>query len=131
MGYVNQSSSSGVTCRLLIQIKFERHLPNRGPKGWQLWAGATLAICFGFNQVRKCNNERNQEKLQERANRYAIAPILQAEEDRKYMIREYIALKREAEIMKDVPGWEVGKNHYNSKKWFPRAVDDFKQSLTG
>ena len=27
--------------------------------------------------------------------------------------------KEEALIMKDVPGWEVGKNVYNSPKWLP------------
>ena len=27
--------------------------------------------------------------------------------------------KEEAEIMKDVPGWEVGKSVYNTDKWIP------------
>mmetsp|Transcript_18382 Transcript_18382/g.23854 ORF Transcript_18382/g.23854 Transcript_18382/m.23854 type:complete len:133 (+) Transcript_18382:131-529(+) len=111
------------------QVKFERHLPSRGPKGWQMWAGVTAFICYGFVQVARTNNERNQQKLQERANRYAIAPILQAEEDRLYMLREYNNLKKEAEIMKNVPGWKVGKNPYNSGKWMPRSVNDFKQSI--
>ena len=29
-------------------------------------------------------------------------------------------LKNEAEVMKDIPGWEVGKSVYNSRKWVPR-----------
>ena len=29
-------------------------------------------------------------------------------------------LKKEAEAMKDIPGWEVGKSVYNSRKWVPR-----------
>ena len=86
-------------------------------------------ICYGYSQILRANNERNQEKLQERANRYAIAPILQAEADRQYMLREYFILQKEAEVMKDVPGWQVGKNPYNSGKWAPRAVSDFKQSM--
>ena len=94
-----------------------------------MWVGATAMICYGFSQVKRANNERNQELLQERANRYAIAPILQAEEDRMYMLREYFNLKKEAEIMKDVPGWQVGKNPYNNGKWMPRAVNDYKQSM--
>ena len=94
-----------------------------------MWAGVTAFICYGFVQVARTNNERNQQKLQERANRYAIAPILQAEEDRLYMLREYNNLKKEAEIMKNVPGWKVGKNPYNSGKWMPRSVNDFKQSI--
>lgn len=69
---------------------------------------------------------------QERFNtRLAIAPYLQAEEDIrfaffhpfllisycKYMDQQ---LKKEAEAMKDIPGWEVGKSVYNSRKWVPR-----------
>lgn len=27
--------------------------------------------------------------------------------------------KEEAEIMKDVPGWTVGKSVYNTDKWIP------------
>lgn len=29
-------------------------------------------------------------------------------------------MKKEAEVMKDIPGWEVGKSVYNSRKWVPR-----------
>lgn len=68
---------------------------------------------------------------QERFNtRLAIAPYLQAEEVSvcvllpfllnsycKYMDQQ---LKKEAEAMKDIPGWEVGKSVYNSRKWVPR-----------
>jgi NADH dehydrogenase (ubiquinone) 1 alpha subcomplex subunit 13 len=27
--------------------------------------------------------------------------------------------EEEALIMKDIPGWEVGKSVYNTKKWIP------------
>ena len=36
-----------------------------------------------------------------------------------YCAREDARLKKEAEVMKDVPGWEVGKSVYNTRKWMP------------
>lgn len=86
-------------------------------------------IMYGFYQVGQGNIERNQQKMQERKVRYAIAPILQAEADREYLQRELINLKKEAEIMKDVPGWTVGKNPYQSGKWMPRAVNPLDRSI--
>lgn len=38
-------------------------------------------------------------------------------------------LKKEAEIMKAVDGWVVGKNPFNSKVFMPRSVDSFDTSL--
>lgn len=40
----------------------------------------------------------------------------QAELDRKYSVELKEQYAKEAEIMKDVPGWEVGKDMY-SKRW--------------
>jgi NADH dehydrogenase (ubiquinone) 1 alpha subcomplex subunit 13 len=100
----------------------------RGPKGWQLWAGLSLAIVVGFNRVGKTNQERAQQKMEERRARYAIAPILQAEADREYLAREEIIRAKEAEIMKDVPGWTPGKSPYWSGKWMPRRCRELDKS---
>lgn len=35
-------------------------------------------------------------------------------------MEEDAKLKKEAEVMKDIPGWEVGKSVYNTRKWVPR-----------
>ena len=51
-------------------------------------------IVYGFYQVGQTNIERNKEKMHERKQRYAIAPILQAEADREYLEREYINLRK-------------------------------------
>lgn len=40
--------------------------------------------------------------------RIHLVPLLMAEGDRDLYRRQQAALKREKEIMKDVPGWEVG-----------------------
>jgi hypothetical protein len=55
--------------------------------------------------------------------------LLQAEADREYLERELINLRKEAEIMKNHPDWEVGKNPYNTGVFMPRAVADFARSL--
>eukprot|EP00567_Pseudictyota_dubia_P009005 CAMPEP_0197460070 /NCGR_PEP_ID=MMETSP1175-20131217/53176_1 /TAXON_ID=1003142 /ORGANISM="Triceratium dubium, Strain CCMP147" /LENGTH=133 /DNA_ID=CAMNT_0042995097 /DNA_START=97 /DNA_END=498 /DNA_ORIENTATION=+ len=111
------------------KLDFKRIIPERGPKGWQIWMAASFSIMYGFYQIGKTNTARNQQKLQERKVRYALAPVLQAEADREYLERELINLKKEAEVMKGVPGWEVGKNPYFSGKWMPRAVSHMDRSI--
>lgn len=99
----------------------------RGPKGWQLWAGLSVSIMYGFYQVGRTNRETSQQKLEERKIRYAIAPLLQAEADSEYLARERENLKKEAEIMKNVAGWQVGKSPYWSQKWMPRKVNQMEK----
>ena len=107
-----------------------RIFEQRGPKGWQLWAGLGLAITIGFYRVKRSNEERAAQYMAERRARYAIAPILQAEADREYLAREEVIRKREAEIMKDVvPKWTPGKSPYWSGKWMPRRIYDFEKNL--
>ena len=40
----------------------------------------------------------------------------------RYCKEEEKRLKREKEVMKDIPGWEVGKSVYNTRKWVPRSL---------
>jgi len=112
------------------EIQVARNLKaSRGPSGAALWLGTSLAIFYGFSQVGRYNKEKGIEKQLERERRYAIAPVLQADEDRSYLIREIINIKKEQEIMKDVQGHEAGKSQFGvsgKKKWAPRFVHDFK-----
>ncbi|KAL7552037.1 hypothetical protein ACHAWF_015265 [Thalassiosira exigua] len=113
-----------------FQLDFGRYLPDRGPKGWQLWAGATTLILYGFYQLGQSNKARVQQKMQERKVRYALAPLMQAEADREYMERELANLRREAEIMKDVVDekgrpWVPGSSQYNGGQWMPRRIGHF------
>jgi NADH dehydrogenase (ubiquinone) 1 alpha subcomplex subunit 13 len=94
----------------------------RGPSGLQLWAFSTLAIAFGFYRVGVTNRQRSGEKLAEREARYTMAAMLQAEEDRWYCEREKDIQKKEAEIMKHIPGWKVGESVYNTSRWVPRQT---------
>ncbi|MQL74697.1 hypothetical protein Taro_007060 [Colocasia esculenta] len=38
-------------------------------------------------------------------------------------------LEEEARIMKDVPGWKVGENVYNSGKWMPPATGELRPDV--
>jgi NADH dehydrogenase (ubiquinone) 1 alpha subcomplex subunit 13 len=38
-------------------------------------------------------------------------------------------LEEEARIMKDVPGWKVGENVYNSGKWMPPATGELRPEV--
>lgn len=81
-----------------------------------------MAIAYGFYRVGVCNKERSGEMLAEREARYAMAPLLQAEEDRWYYEREKEIMKQEAEIMKNVSGWKVGESTYLTSRWVPRQT---------
>lgn len=112
------------------QLDFGRYLPDRGPKGWQLWAGATTLILYGYYQVGKTNQAKIQQKMQERKVRYALAPLMQAEADREYMERELVGLRKEAEVMKGVVdeggnGWVPGASQYFGGQWMPRRIGHF------
>jgi len=85
-----------------------------------MWGVASAAIVYGFARIGQRNSGMNGEKYEERRARYAMAPILQAEQDRLYLYREKEILKKEAEIMKDVPGWVVGENTYYTDRWVSR-----------
>ncbi|KAK8804837.1 NADH dehydrogenase [Blastocystis sp. subtype 4] len=97
----------------------KRNLPIR-VSGATMWLVGTVTIGLGLWRmmygIRKLN-EMDQERFN---TRLAIAPYLQAEEDIRYCKVEEKNLKNEAEVMKDIPGWEVGKSVYNSRKWVPR-----------
>eukprot|EP00638_Chattonella_subsalsa_P001612 CAMPEP_0117756516 /NCGR_PEP_ID=MMETSP0947-20121206/14129_1 /TAXON_ID=44440 /ORGANISM="Chattonella subsalsa, Strain CCMP2191" /LENGTH=107 /DNA_ID=CAMNT_0005576127 /DNA_START=79 /DNA_END=399 /DNA_ORIENTATION=- len=77
----------------------------RGPSGLMIFAGATAVIAYGFYKVGQGNIERRENKWEKRDARMAIIPFLQAEEDVAFLKRQAQWNKREAEIMKNVPGW--------------------------
>ena len=49
---------------------------------------------------------------------FNYAYTLQAEQDIRHDLKYDDDLKKEMQIMKNVPGWEAGKNVY-SKRWMP------------
>jgi NADH dehydrogenase (ubiquinone) 1 alpha subcomplex subunit 13 len=51
--------------------------------------------------------------------RLAILPLLQAEQDRRILRALKANVEAEAEIMKNVPGWQAGDSVYNTDRWVP------------
>lgn len=94
-----------------------------------MWLGTSAVMMFGFYRVGQGNREGVEQKVEERKVRYALAPLLQAESDKELLKREQQNLNREAEVMKDVPGWKVGAGVYNNGKWMPRAVAPLQHSI--
>ena len=105
------------------QVPFARGVPkSRGPSGAAIWAGGLLATVVGFYVVGQSNIARREYKKEKRLARAALIPLLQAEEDARYVAARREEIAKEAEIMKNVPGWEAGKSVYHSGKWMPAAV---------
>eukprot|EP01018_Ginkgo_biloba_P030194 Gb_04416 [translate_table: standard] len=68
-------------------------------------------------------------KQEKYAARKAILPLIQAEEDERFVKEWKKALDEEAEIMKNVPGWKVGENVYNSGRWMPPATGQLRPDV--
>ena len=49
-------------------------------------------------------------------------PLLQAEEDRRYVVAQKAALLAEADMMRHAPGWVAGESPYNGRRWVPPAL---------
>ncbi|KAK3283167.1 hypothetical protein CYMTET_9123 [Cymbomonas tetramitiformis] len=101
------------------QVRFARRIPSTGPAGTTLFTLGALVMGYGFYKVGMGNRERRTLKAEKAAARHAILPLLQAEEDRRYVAQQNKFKAQESLIMKDVPGWEVGKSVYYSGAWHP------------
>ncbi|KAJ1650984.1 hypothetical protein IWQ61_008346 [Dispira simplex] len=98
-------------------IRYQRYLPKKGPSGAMLFGGLLGVIGFGMYhhiQSRKELRELRRERIWSRLH---LVPLLQAELDRDIYRREQGMKAREAEIMKDVPGWQPGKSVYHTDRY--------------
>ena len=55
--------------------------------------------------------------------RLYMLPLVQAEWDREWMKWRADQLEQERAIMKDVPGWEVGKSPFHHDRFAPPTFD--------
>ncbi|KAF3947862.1 hypothetical protein CMV_026070 [Castanea mollissima] len=65
-------------------------------------------------------------KEEKYAARTAILPLIQAEEDERFVKEWKKYLEYEAAVMKDVPGWKVGENVYHSGRWVPPSTGELR-----
>jgi NADH dehydrogenase (ubiquinone) 1 alpha subcomplex subunit 13 len=98
-------------------------IKSRGPKGWQLWLGTSVAMMYGFHRVGQCNHERTAMKVAERRLRFQMAPFLQAEADLEFLKRERDILEQKMWVMQDVKGWRPQSQYYGNR-WTPPRVSD-------
>ncbi|CAO1624915.1 unnamed protein product [Parajaminaea phylloscopi] len=101
-------------------IRYKRNLPARGPGGLAIFGGVIAVCAYGFYRVVAGNIEQRELKREKAWSRINLVPMILAEADRDAYRREQANLRREQEIMKDVPGWEAGKSVYNSKRYTPQ-----------
>ncbi|XP_039116788.1 NADH dehydrogenase [ubiquinone] 1 alpha subcomplex subunit 13-B [Dioscorea cayenensis subsp. rotundata] len=110
-------------------VRFARRIPTTGPSAVAIFLTAFGAFAWGMYQVGKGNKIRRELKEEKYAARSAIVPMLQAEEDERFVKEWKKYLEEEARIMKDVPGWKVGENVYNSGKWMPPATGELRPEV--
>ncbi|KDO39564.1 hypothetical protein CISIN_1g031786mg [Citrus sinensis] len=120
-------------------VRYARRIPTKGPSAMALFLAAFGAFSYGMYQVGKGNKIRRfmsnnnyfywALKEEKYAARRAILPMLQAEEDERFVKEWKKYLEYEAEVMKDVPGWKVGENVYNSGRWMPPASGELRPEV--
>ncbi|KAJ7004688.1 hypothetical protein NC653_009512 [Populus alba x Populus x berolinensis] len=132
-------------------VRFARRIPNKGPSAMAIFLAAFGAFSYGMYQVGQGNKVRRNHgfefsrhlllgqtiilktlralKEEKYAARRAILPLLQAEEDERFVKEWNKYLEYEAEVMKDVPGWKVGQSVYNSGKWMPPATGELRPEV--
>ncbi|CAG8497611.1 10688_t:CDS:2 [Scutellospora calospora] len=98
-------------------VRYKRNLPQRGPSGLVIFTVIGAISAFGFYRIGQGNLEKRELHREKLWSRIHLIPLLTAELDRDTYRRNQAALEREAEIMKDVPGWKVGESVYNTKRY--------------
>ena len=68
------------------------------------------------------NHKRRALKEEKLASRMTLVPLLQAEEDRRFVAAERLALAAEAKLMQGKAGWVAGESPYNGTRWSPPAL---------
>ncbi|XP_076912904.1 NADH dehydrogenase [ubiquinone] 1 alpha subcomplex subunit 13-A [Bidens hawaiensis] len=110
-------------------VRYARRIPSKGPSAVAIFLAAFGAFSWGMYQVGKGNKIRRAIKEEKYAARRAILPMLQAEEDERFVKEWKKYLEEEARIMKDVPGWKVGESVYHSGRWMPPATGELRPEV--
>ncbi|KAF3796351.1 NADH dehydrogenase ubiquinone 1 alpha subcomplex subunit 13-B [Nymphaea thermarum] len=115
-------------------VRYARRIPSKGPSAVAIFLTALGAFSWGMYQVGKGNKIRRfcddrELKEEKYAARRALVPVLQAEEDERFVKEWKKYLDEEARIMKDVPGWKVGESVYHSGKWMPPASGELRPEV--
>ena len=67
------------------KVAFTENLRNRGFSSAGIWLGAIACVTYGFYMVNVTNTEANYYRALKKQHEKAMIPVLQAEEDLKYI----------------------------------------------
>eukprot|EP01113_Clastostelium_recurvatum_P015728 TRINITY_DN1882_c0_g1_i3.p1 TRINITY_DN1882_c0_g1~~TRINITY_DN1882_c0_g1_i3.p1 ORF type:complete len:132 (-),score=28.22 TRINITY_DN1882_c0_g1_i3:146-520(-) len=102
------------------RINYRRMLASsRGPSGIQMFLGVAAMFAFGMVQVNRYHKEREAVAAERLEARMAIMPVLQAEEDQRYVAARQEQLEKERKIMAGVPGYT--EEPFYKTRWMPPA----------
>ena len=95
-----------------------RNLPTRGISGAAMWGIFFLTTSFGFYMVGQGNKERSLDRLETRRARLALVPMLQAEEDLRFVKEEIRRVKEEVRLT----GRTTGNVYKTPGVWMPPST---------
>lgn len=88
-------------------IRIERRLPSTGPTGVTIFGLVLASMSYGYYRYYVGHQERKALREEVREIQAGLFPVLQAENDLRYVAWKKGELEKEANIMKNVPGWKV------------------------
>lgn len=100
-------------------IRIQRRLPSTGPTGVAIFTVGAAVMAYGYYNIFHMIQDRKAGLYELQMHRAPIIPVLQAEEDVRWVARNKAELEYEARIMKNVPGWEVGRSNSATGRWIP------------
>ena len=108
-------------------IRYGRKIPNTGPSGIAIFGIGAVIMLYGFYKVGQNNHKRKDWKREKLQTRMELMPVLQAEEDIRFIEAQKEAWSLESKVMKDVKGWSVGEKPLKTR-WLPPSTGQITPS---
>eukprot|EP00695_Tsukubamonas_globosa_P001179 TRINITY_DN212_c0_g1_i1.p1 TRINITY_DN212_c0_g1~~TRINITY_DN212_c0_g1_i1.p1 ORF type:complete len:133 (+),score=43.22 TRINITY_DN212_c0_g1_i1:61-459(+) len=99
-------------------VRWGRSLPDWGPSPRATAIGVAVFLAGSYAFLIFGNKQRQRNAAEKYQARATLIPILQAEEDARFVAQMDEFNKREAEIMKGKAGWQP-RNPYFTQKFVP------------
>ena len=104
--------------------RYTRRFAKKVP-GSVIWGTVAAMFAYGMYKVHQGNVQTREQRKERRELRVVLAPYLQAEEDIRFLKARREAKQIEAEIMREVPGWDVNKGVYHNESiWVKPPIND-------
>eukprot|EP00177_Eucheuma_denticulatum_P006580 GFKZ01011977.1.p1 GENE.GFKZ01011977.1~~GFKZ01011977.1.p1 ORF type:complete len:144 (-),score=18.68 GFKZ01011977.1:65-496(-) len=102
-------------------INVARNVPKSISTRGAAWllVGTAAMMSYSFYRLGTFNVKRRMLRQEKKEIRMALTPLLQAEEDARFVKQRDEYHKWEADLMSDVPGWKVGDNVYKTRNFVP------------